>query len=133
MPKRSVTARARGLGGELREARNKAGLSTRAVAQQLGLRWSASTISRVENGKRKITSEDVSALCVLYMITGKERDKLLVLAREANQSGWWETTNSKLPTQLTALIGFESEAIRITYVDLSLVPGALFTSFSSRT
>jgi transcriptional regulator with XRE-family HTH domain len=125
MPKRSVTARTRGLGGELREARNKAGLSTREVAQQLGLRWSASTISRVENGKRKITSEDVSALCVLYRITGKERDKLLDLAREATQSGWWETTNSKLPTQLTALIGFESEAIRITYVDLSLVPGLL--------
>lgn len=125
MPKRPATARARGLGGELREARNKAGLSTRAVAQQLGVGWSASTISRVENGKRKITSEDVSALCVLYGITGRERDQLLDLAREAGQPGWWETTNSKLPTQLTALIGFESEATRITYVDLSLVPGLL--------
>jgi transcriptional regulator with XRE-family HTH domain len=125
MPKRPATARARGLGGELREARNKAGLSTRAVAQQLGLRWSASTINRVENGKRKITSEDVSALCVLYGITGKERDQLLDLAREADQPGWWETANSKLPTQLTALIDFESEATRITYVDLSLVPGLL--------
>jgi transcriptional regulator with XRE-family HTH domain len=123
MPKRPATARARGLGAELRTLRKKAGLSTRTVAQQL--RWSASTLNRIENGGRNTTSEDVSALLALYKVTGTERDRLLDLARTADHPGWWEVTNSKLPTQLTALIGFESEATHITYVDLSLMPGLL--------
>jgi len=123
MPKRPATVRARGLGAELRELRNKAGLSTQAVAQQLG--WSASTLNRIENGRRNITSEDVSALLVLYEITGKERDRLLELAREADQPGWWERASSALPSQLTALIGFESEATRIIDVSLALIPGLL--------
>jgi transcriptional regulator with XRE-family HTH domain len=123
MPKRPATVRARGLGAELRELRNNAGLSTREVAPQLG--WSASTLNRIENGRRNVTSEDVSALLVLYEITGKERDRLLELAREADQPGWWERASSALPSQLTALIGFESEATRIIDVSLALVPGLL--------
>lgn len=123
MPKRPATVRARGLGAELRELRNKTGLSTQKVAQQLG--WSASTLNRIENGGRVITSEDVSALLVLYEITGQERERLLELAREADQPGWWERASSALPPQLTALIGFESEATRITDVSLALVPGLL--------
>lgn len=123
MPKGPATARARGLGAELRELRKKAGLSTRGVAQQL--RWSASTLNRIENGRRNTSSEDVAALLALYKVTGEERDRLVEFAREADQPGWWETTNSQLPAQLTALIGFESEATHITYVDLSLVPGLL--------
>jgi transcriptional regulator with XRE-family HTH domain len=123
MPQRPATARARGLGAELRELRKKADLSTRDVAQQL--RWSASTVNRIENGGRNITSEDVAALLALYKVTGTERDRLLELAREADQPGWWETTNSQLPAQLTALIGFESEATNITYIGLALIPGLL--------
>ncbi len=123
MPKRPATARARGLGAELRELRKKAGLSTRDVAQQL--RWSASTLNRIENGGRNITSEDVAALLALYKVTGTERDRLLELARTADQPGWWERASSALPSQLTALIGFESEATRIIDVSLALVPGLL--------
>ena len=123
MPKRPATVRARGLGAELRELRNKTGLSTRTVAQQMG--WSASTLNRIENGGRTITSEDVSALLVLYEITGQERDRLLELAREADQPGWWERASSALPSQLTALIGFESEATQITDASLILIPGLL--------
>ena len=95
MPKRPATVRARGLGAELRELRHKTGLSTQKVARQLG--WSASTLNRIENGGRAITSEDVSALLVLYEITGQERDRLLELAREADQPGWWERASSALP------------------------------------
>lgn len=125
MPKRKTTVRARGLGAELRELRNTAGMSTRAVAQQLG--WSASTLNRIENGQRAISGEDVSALLVVYGITGAERDRLLDAARESGRPGWWETTHSGLPEQLPALIGFESQATHITDVSLVLVPGLLQT------
>jgi transcriptional regulator with XRE-family HTH domain len=125
MPKRPATVRARGLGAELRELREAKKLTTREVAKDLG--WSASTVSRTENGMRNISSEDVAALLVLYGVTGKERDRLLTMARESDQPGWWETQHPGLPSQLTALIGFESQATQIVDVQLVLVPGLLQT------
>jgi transcriptional regulator with XRE-family HTH domain len=125
MPKRPATVRARGLGAELRELREAKKLTTREVAKHLD--WSASTVSRTENGIRNISSEDVAALLVLYGVPGQERERLLALARESDQPGWWETQHSGLPSQLTALIGFESQATRIVDVQLVLIPGLLQT------
>lgn len=125
MPRRPPTARTRGLGAELRELRTKTGLSTRAVAERLD--WSHSTLNRIENGRRKISSEDVAALLVIYEVAGEERDRLLALARDADKPGWWETGHTALPGQLTALIGFESQATAISDVALTLIPGYLQT------
>lgn len=125
MPRRRPTARSRSLGAELRDLRHDRKLSTRDVGDRLG--WSASTVSRVETGGRTTKSEDVSALLVVYNITGAERDRLLDMAREADQPGWWETSRPGLPSQLTALIGFESQAVRITDVCTVLMPGLLQT------
>ncbi|GAA0315435.1 helix-turn-helix domain-containing protein [Actinoallomurus spadix] len=130
MPRRPATVRARGLGAELRELREKSNLTTREVARMLG--WSASTVSRTETGHRNISSEDVSALLAVYGVAGRERDHLLALAREANQPGWWETRHPGLPAQLTALIGFESQATRITDVALIVFPGLLQTADYAR-
>jgi hypothetical protein len=95
------------------------------VAESLG--WSASTLSRLENGLRGVTTEDVAALLVVYQVTGVERERLISLAREADRPGWWETGLPGLPSQLTALIGFEAQASRITVVAMVLVPGLLQT------
>ena len=126
MPKKGhSTARARSLGAELKELRAGTKLSTRAVAHRLG--WSASTLNRIETGLRPVKSEDIAALLVIYNVTGTERDRLLELAREANQPGWWETARPDLPSQLTGLIGFESQATHITNVASVLIPGLLQT------
>jgi transcriptional regulator with XRE-family HTH domain len=100
------------------------GLSVRAVAERLG--WTHSVVNRIELGKRKTSSEEVSALLVVYDVKGAERDRLIDLAREVEQPGWWESNNMPgLPSQLTALIGFESTASRITNFAGLLVPGQL--------
>ena len=125
MPRRKTTVRTRGLGAELRDLRAATGLSTRAVAQQLG--WSASTLNRMETGQRAISAEDVSALLVVYGVTGPDRDRLLDAARDSDHPGWWETAPTGLPEQLPALIGFESQATRIIDVSLVLIPGLLQT------
>jgi transcriptional regulator with XRE-family HTH domain len=125
MPRRKTTVRTRGLGAELRDLRANTGLSTRAVAQQLG--WSASTLNRMETGQRAITAEDVSALLVVYGITGPDRDRLLDAARDSDREVWWESTRTGLPEQLTALVGFESQTTRITDMSLVLIPGLLQT------
>ncbi|HEX5405496.1 MAG TPA: helix-turn-helix transcriptional regulator [Pseudonocardiaceae bacterium] len=125
MPKGHSTARARSLGAELKELRAKTRLSTRAVAERLG--WSPSTLNRVETGLRPPKVEEIAALLVVYGVTGAERDRLLDLSREADQPGWWETARPDLPSQLTALVGFESHAVRITDMSTVLVPGLLQT------
>jgi hypothetical protein len=86
-----------------------------------------------EIGDRLVaSSEDVAALLALYGVTGEERDRLLTLAREADQPGWWETRHPGLPSQLTALIGFESQAAQITDVALVVLPGLLQTADYAR-
>lgn len=130
MPRRPPGVRARGLGAELKELRGATGLSVRAVAERLG--WTHSVVNRIELGKRKTTSEEVSALLVVYNIKGAERDRLIDLAREVGQPGWWETGQPGLPKQLPALIGFESTATRITDLSTVLVSGLLQTAEYTR-
>jgi transcriptional regulator with XRE-family HTH domain len=125
MPRRPPSVRARGLGAELRDLRADCKLTSRAVAERLG--WSASTLSRLENGLRGISVEDVASLLVVYKVTGAERERLLEQAREADRPDWWAAGGPGLPPGLTALIGFESQAARITNVEMLLVPGLLQT------
>lgn len=120
---RKATVRARGLGVELKEMRIRAGLTTTLVGERLG--WSASTVSRIETGKRGVTSEEVSAMMVVYQATSEERQRLIDLAREAHRPGWWESGEPSLPSQLSSLISFESQASAITDVAMILVPGLL--------
>ena len=86
MTRQNVRAKARGLGAELADLRQQAGMTLREVPDRLD--WSAPTI---------------------------------------DQPGWWETSASALPGQLTALYAFESEATRMTEFGLVLVPGLLQT------
>ncbi|MGH3864360.1 helix-turn-helix domain-containing protein [Actinokineospora sp.] len=120
------TARNRGLAAELKALRAKAELTTRQVAKRVGM--SIATVNRIENAQREITPEDVAALLAVYGVTGPERARTLVLARNANISGWRETDGEGLPLHLRALTCFESEATRITDVAMLRVPGLLQTA-----
>lgn len=130
MPTRHGTARIRSIATELRDLRDKAGLSTREAAKRVGM--SASTLNRLENGGKAVEPEDVSALLVVYGVTGVERERLLQLSREANLPGWWETGGRSLPKHLPALISFESEASAITEASMLLVPGLFQTAEYAR-
>lgn len=127
MSRENVRIRARGLGVELAELRERADLTLREVADRLG--WSAPTLCRIENGLRDSTPAEIAALLVVYGVTGAEKKRLLELARTINQSGWFEHHGSlnHMPTQLAALIEFESAATRLTDVAITLVPGLLQT------
>ena len=130
MARQNVRAKARGLGAELAELRQQAGMTLRDVAARLG--WSPPTLCRIENGTRDTTTEEVAALLVVYKITGARHDRLVRLARTIDQPGWWETSASGLPGQLTALCAFEAEATKITTVGVILVPGLLQTAEYAR-
>ncbi|MGW0894104.1 helix-turn-helix domain-containing protein [Saccharopolyspora sp. NPDC002578] len=124
-------ARTRALAAEIREARKTAGWEAQAVAKRLG--WSKATMSRVESGERAITEADLAAVLAIIDVTGEDRDRLLGMARELDQPGWWETTaSSGLSNQLTAVLGFERDARRITELNIAVVPGLLQTAEYTR-
>jgi len=123
MGRENVRAKARGLGAELSDLREQAGLTLREVGDLLG--WSAPTMSRIENGLRDTTSEEVAALLVVYKITGARKNHLVHMAKTIDQASWLETGSGDLPGQLIALRAFEKEAVKITTFGLSLVPGLL--------
>jgi transcriptional regulator with XRE-family HTH domain len=111
---------------ELKELRAAAGLNTRDAAKKVGL--SSATLNRIELGTRPATPEEVFGLLIVYDVPTLERERLLEMAREAALPGWWEGSSySGVSKHLYALTNFESDAARITSVDLSVVPGLLQT------
>lgn len=126
MGRNQISARTRGLGVELKELRAAAGLNTREAARRVGL--SSATLNRIELGTRPATPEEVFGLLIVYDVPNLERERLLEMAREAAMPGWWEGSNySGVSKHLSALANFESVAVKIASVSLSVVPGLLQT------
>ncbi|SDH60400.1 Helix-turn-helix domain-containing protein [Actinokineospora alba] len=124
-------ARTRGLAAELKELRARSGMTTREVAKRTG--FSIATVNRMENGRRRITPEDAASLLAVYGVTGAARARILVLARDSDLSGWWETDDGDLPVHLPALGCFEADASRIVHVAMLRIPGLLQTADYIRT
>lgn len=123
-------AKARSLGASLRRVRKTLNLTLAAVAEETG--WSESKVSRLETGARNVTSEDVATLLAIYKVTGPQRDRLIAMARTADEPGWWETAFRGLPQDSATLASHEDDAIRITNWAPLIVPGLLQTMEYSR-
>jgi transcriptional regulator with XRE-family HTH domain len=119
---RSPTLRRRELGALLRARRLELGLTVDQVAERL--LCSSSKVSRMETGQRGATQRDVRDLCELYGITDEEeRGRLMTLAREGKQQGWWQAF--ELP--YSTYVGLEQEAHSIKIYQSAVVPGLLQT------
>lgn len=127
MPERSPTLRRRELAGRLRELRKQAGLTVDEVAAEL--LCSPPKISRIETATRPASLRDVRDLCNLYRVGDAERSRLMALAREAKQQGWWAKFDD---LAIESLIGLEVEARRATSYESSVVPWAFQTEEYAR-
>lgn len=122
MAEGSPTVRRRELGTLLRRLREEKGMSVKQVTEHL--LCSASKVSRIETGQRNATLRDVRDLCDLYGVTNQaERDRLMKLARDAREPGWWQPYN--LPFATPMYVGLEAEAVCIKDYDSSVIPGLL--------
>lgn len=127
MAQGSPTVRRRELGNLLRALRNENGLTVDQVAERL--LCSPSKVSRMETGQRGATLRDVRDLCDLYGVTDEaERDRLMTLAREGKQQGWWQSYDLPWSTY----VGMEAEAAEIKEYKSSVVPGLLQTADYAR-
>ena len=76
----------------------------------------------METGQRGATPRDVRDLCELYSVTDDaERERLMVLAREGRQQGWWQSYSLPYKT----FVGLEQEATSMTIYHSAVVPGLL--------
>ena len=117
---RSPTVRRRELGALLRALRNQQGLTVEQAAEQL--LCSPSKVSRMETGHGAATPRDIRDLCNLYDVTDQaERDRLLILAREGKQQGWWQSYDLGYATYA----GLEAEAVAISAFQSSVIHGLL--------
>src|SRR3954454_11674142 len=89
------------LGSHLRRLRERAGVSRTDAGW--AIRASESKISRLERGRVAFKERDVADLLTLYGVTeARERDRLLELAREANDRGWWDRDGDVTPGPVAA-------------------------------
>jgi transcriptional regulator with XRE-family HTH domain len=105
----SPTLRRRELANRLRELRKQSGLTVEEVARHL--LCSIPKISRIETGTRSPTLRDVRDLCVLYKVGEAEQARLMSIAQESKQQGWWSKFDD---LDIEVLIGLEIEAKRIS-------------------
>lgn len=123
----SPSIRRRRLAAELRKLRDETGLSINDVAGKLG--WQASRISRIETRQLGITAPDLRRLLDVYGAEDEEyRARLLEMARQAGERGWWQSyPRALVPVDLGDLISVEAEAAAIRSYQPEAVPGLLQT------
>ncbi len=120
---RSPTVRRRELGALLRALRNEKGLTVEQVAERL--LCSPSKVSRMETGHGVATPRDIRDLCELYGVTDEgDRERLMSLAREGKQAGWWQGYDLDY---FATYVGLEAEAAGIKYFQSTIVPGLIQT------
>jgi transcriptional regulator with XRE-family HTH domain len=118
------TVRIEVLGEELRRLREACGLTLTEVVARIGI--SESQLSRIEKGRRVPSAEDVSALLVVYGVTGEERLDLLSLAKKAGQPGLWQREGS-FESRFATLKILESRAMSLVSFEPLVIPGLLQT------
>jgi transcriptional regulator with XRE-family HTH domain len=117
----SPTVRGRRLIRELERLRHDSGLSMEAAAQQLG--WSLSKLYRLENGRSRISTDDLVDMLDLYGVRSPRREALIQLGRDARRRGWW-TAYTDIFTG--SFISMEAEAASIR-INAHVIPGILQT------
>jgi transcriptional regulator with XRE-family HTH domain len=111
----------------LRTLRSEQGLTVEQVAEQL--LCSPSKVSRMETGHRGATQRDVRDLCALYEVSDPaDRDRMMQLARESKQQGWWQLYD----LQYSTYVGLEAAAVSILAFQSAVIPGLLHTADYAR-
>lgn len=114
------------LASALREAREAAGLTMRQLAQRLKLK-SHAHISHWESGARLATPEQVALILGALGTPPGERERILDIARHAEEPNWLTVGLNGIPQQLAGAIECERAASAIIQWAPMLIPGLLQT------
>ncbi|MEV0355976.1 helix-turn-helix transcriptional regulator [Nocardia sp. NPDC050697] len=120
----------RQLGRQLRDLRNRAGMTTRAAARHL--EWSEAKIWRIETGQTSLRGLDVEAMCKVYAAPDELVEPLTVLARQTKARGWWAGYSDAIPEGFEVFLGLEEAASALRSYEVDTVPGLLQTEAYTR-
>jgi transcriptional regulator with XRE-family HTH domain len=110
------------LGIQLRRLREKSGITPEQAGYEI--RASRSKISRVEHGRVGFKERDVKDLLRLYGVTDtQECERMLALAQQANNQGWWAKYDDIMPDWFASYVGLEQATSLIRTYELQFVPG----------
>lgn len=124
MAGKSPTPRDRQVGMRLRELRQtRVRLSLEAAARVAEL--SPAMLSRMENGKRHISSEEVAMITTAYKVPVAQRRELIEFVKSGDSGGWWERGIPGVPQEMGLLASYENEAHSLIDWSLMVVPGLL--------
>lgn len=123
----SPTLRRRRLSAELERLRRASNLTAAEAARRLD--WNASKLTRMERNEwKRPLPRDVEDLLDLYGLTDAgERARLITLAREGRQRGWWQQYEAGLNEQYAHYIGLETEAMAVVNFEALMIPGLFQT------
>jgi transcriptional regulator with XRE-family HTH domain len=121
----SPTISRRRLGHQLRNLRDKRGITAEEVAKHLEV--SRATVSRWETGSTSIRRIELAELLDLYR--SDERDKLFELAARGRSDGWWTEYDADALAShgYGDYIDLETEARVVRHYHPTLVPGPIQT------
>ena len=115
---------------ELKRLREQSKYTLAYVGGKVGI--SGSKLSRMENGRRAMNADDVSALLGFYAAPRPLRQTLLKLVRESNTPGWWDRGDMQLHDELQFWIEVEDHATSMRNYQPLLIPGLLQTEAYAR-
>jgi transcriptional regulator with XRE-family HTH domain len=121
----SPTVRRRQLGMELRRLRDAAGKTQQDAAEWPGI--PATGISKMENGKQRVTQAYLKLLLQLYEVGSPDAEALDRLRRESGQRGWWADYGKTVPSWFASYVGMETAAAEVWTYESEFIPGLLQT------
>jgi transcriptional regulator with XRE-family HTH domain len=120
------------LGSQLRRFREAAGITPEQAGYEI--RASRSKISRLENGRVRLKSRDMTDLLTSYGVTDEGlRSKFLALVDQSNTPDWWTKYSDILPDWFETYLGFEAAAATIRSFEAQFVHGLFQTEDYVRT
>ncbi|GAA1818369.1 helix-turn-helix transcriptional regulator [Planosporangium flavigriseum] len=113
------------LGRELLARRQEQGMSSEQVGR--ATRLHRTSISRLENGQVRPDVNNVIKILDCLGVTGDDWTKLIQIAREAGERGWWESHAEEMGERQAMVANLEAGAASIREYHLTLIPGLLQT------
>jgi len=113
------------LGMELRALRKKAGLTHEQLARKVG--QARMKFSRLENGRIRPDVGDIIKVLDAFEVDGVEWTKLVAIARDAADQGWWHRIAEQMGTRQAMYADLEAGAATIRAYEQNFIPGLLQT------
>lgn len=126
----TITERHRRLGYELKQLRERAGLSAGEAAERIGM--GRAQLSQIETAKTTILTERLRELCRLYACKDETYVEALVSMSEATGKGWWTAYRKPMEQGPLNMAELEAGAVQLRMHQSLLIPGLFQTEDYAR-